>query len=257
MKAQVVLPVYNEQRRLPRSLPRLHAFLTANCPLDWSILIANNGSTDQTQWTAERLCREYPRTAVVCAPENGRGGALKRAWLASDAEILSYMDVDLATGLEAFPQLIDTVACDRADLAIGSRFLPASRTTRGWRRRIISTGYRYLAWALCGTNLSDFQCGFKAISRKAAQALLPLVEDAGWFFDTELLLQAEKNRWRVAELAVTWTEDDDSRVRLISTAWQDLRGLCRLHRKLGTRRQQPLTLPKNVAPTQGLHVQRP
>ncbi len=235
----VTLPVLNEQTRLPRSLPRLGQFLRdgARLPFEFEIVIADNGSTDRTQEVAERFCRELPEVRVVQFSERGRGGAVKRAWLGSEAEVLTYMDVDLATDLDAFPALVVAVASGRADIAIGSRLMAGSETNRGWRRELISRVYVRLARAVCRLRCSDAQCGFKAISRFAAQTLLPQVEDNGWFFDTELLVRAQWAGWRIAEVPVKWTEDRDSRVKIFRTAWEDVRGLMRLRRELARNRK--------------------
>jgi hypothetical protein len=119
-----------------------------------------------------------------------------------------------------------------ADLATGSRLLRGAETTRCLRREILSRCYSRLARMALRTRLLDLQCGFKAITREAAVMLLPLVEDQAWFFDTELLVRAERLGYRVCELPVRWTEDPDSRARIVSTAWQDLKGLLRLRRQL-------------------------
>jgi len=174
---------------------------------------------------------------VVHLPERGRGGALKRVWADSSAEILSYMDVDLSTELSAFPQLIEPLANGAYDVATGSRLLPASRTTRCRKRELISHAYNRLVRTIFHTRFSDAQCGFKAITRKAAAELLPLVEDEAWFFDTELLVWAEQRGYRTLDLPVRWVEDPDSRVKLVRTAWQDLSGIRRLRRNL--RRDRP------------------
>jgi glycosyltransferase involved in cell wall biosynthesis len=232
VQVNITLPVYNEEERLPRGLPRLAKFLTAHAAWDWEIVIANNGSTDRTQAVAEQLSREHAGVRVLNLPAKGRGGALKAAWQGSAAEVLSYMDVDLSTDLEAFPALVEAVAAQRYDLAVGSRHLPGSRTRRRWRRELTSRCYIRLAQAVLGTRLSDTQCGFKAIARRAARELLPQVQDKGWFFDTELLVLAEHQGWRIHEVPVCWAEDRDSRVQVWRTAVADLRGLLRLRRRL-------------------------
>jgi glycosyltransferase involved in cell wall biosynthesis len=232
VQVNITLPVYNEEERLPRGLPRLAKFLTAHAAWDWEIVIANNGSTDRTQAVAEQLSREHAGVRVLNLPAKGRGGALKAAWQNSAAEVLSYMDVDLSTGLEALPTLVAAVAEQGYDLATGSRLLPGSRTRRNWRREVTSRCYIRLAQAVLGTRLSDTQCGFKAIARQAARELLPQVEDTAWFFDTELLVLAERQGWRIREVPVCWEEDADSRVQVWRTAVADLRGLLRLRRRL-------------------------
>ena len=232
MKIEIVVPVFNEEERLAESLPKLHQFVAGMGLPSWRILIANNGSTDRTHEVAEQLRRRFAGVEVVWIPKKGRGGALKKIWLGSEADILAYMDVDLAAGLQGFPALVQAVASGEGDLAIGSRLLPGSKTHRSLRRELISRCYLALAKVLCGVTCSDTQCGFKAMSRVAAQALLPKVEDAGWFFDTELLLIAQKAGYKVVEIPVEWKENTDTRVRIVSTAWGDLKGLLRLRREL-------------------------
>ena len=167
---------------------------------------------------------------VVHLDQAGRGRALKAVWLASEAEVLSYMDVDLSTDLAHLPELIGGVAEGRADLALGSRLLPASRTTRGWKRELLSRGYNWLLHRVLGLRVADAQCGFKAIRREAARGLLPQVTDHGWFFDTELLVRAQRAGYRIAEVPVQWGDDLGSTVRLLPTVSGDLKGVWRLRR---------------------------
>lgn len=209
--------------------------LPDSVPFDYELVIANNGSTDRTLEIARQLAREHRRVRVLDVAEQGRGRALQRAWQSSPAAVLSYMDVDLSTDLAAFPSLIGAVASGDFDLAIGSRLLPGARVQRRWKRELTSRGYNRLVRALVHTRLADAQCGFKAISRTAAQALLPQVQDPGWFFDTELLVLAERLGYRICEIPVHWVEERDSRVNIFSTALADLRGLLRLRRQLAAR----------------------
>ena len=232
MITDIVIPVFNEEKRLAENLPRLHRFLAAQRLSDWRILIANNGSTDGTQAVAEHFSRELQGVDVLWIPEKGRGGALKRAWLDSQADVLTYMDVDLATDLMTFPTLVGAVASRMSDIAVGSRLLKGAKTSRGWRREVISQCYVFLVRSICGIRCSDTQCGFKAISRAVAQVLLPEVKDSGWFFDTELLVLAQKRGYRTVELPVIWHEDRETRVKVLSTALEDFRGLWRLRREL-------------------------
>lgn len=235
----VTLPVYNEAHVLERSVRALHAFLTDNLGHEWRILIADNGSTDGTYEVATQLVSELDSVAVVRIPEAGRGRALTRAWLASDAAVLSYMDIDLSTDIEALPRLVSLVADQGYDVAAGSRLDRASETTRSLKREVLSRGYVLLISLMFRARLSDTQCGFKAVSRECAQHLLPLVRDTGWFWDTELLLLARKGGWPIAFLPVRWVEDPDSRVRVVSTVWRDLKGLFRMFRFDWRRARKP------------------
>lgn len=229
-RLDVVLPVYNEAHVLERSVRSLHEFLTDHVVLDWRILIADNGSHDGTLEVARRLETALNNVAAMHIPEAGRGRALTRAWLASDADVLAYMDIDLSTDLAAFPALVNAIAEQGYDVAAGSRLHAASDTKRSPKRELLSRGFVTLINLMFRSRLSDTQCGFKAISRQAAQALLPLVKDNGWFWDTELLLLARKGGWRIAFVPVRWVEDTDSRVKIVQTVRRDVQGLLRMLR---------------------------
>ena len=225
---EIILPVLNEQAILECSVATLLGYLDRSCPYPWRITIADNGSTDGTWEIARRLMRAHDRVHGLRLTERGRGLALRTAWLASEADILAYMDIDLSTGLEAFMPLVAPLVAGRAQVATGSRLLPGARVLRGAKREIISRCYNALIHLIVPHRFADAQCGFKALTRAAARDLLSLVEDTGWFFDTELLLAAEECGARVHEVPVRWTEDPDSRVRIARTAWEDLKGLCRV-----------------------------
>jgi glycosyltransferase involved in cell wall biosynthesis len=229
-RVDVVLPVYNEEHVLERSVRTLHMFLTDDLAHEWRILIADNGSRDRTQEIAQRLAGELEGVEVLHIPEPGRGRALTKAWLSSDADVLSYMDIDLSTDLGAFPKLVSAVAEQGYDIAAGSRLGPGTETTRSLKREVLSRGFVLMINLLMGTKLRDTQCGFKAIRRECAQTLLPLVQDTGWFWDTELLLLAAKGGWRVTFVPVRWLEDTDSRVKIASTVSKDMKGLIRMRR---------------------------
>jgi glycosyltransferase involved in cell wall biosynthesis len=225
----VVIPVFNEERALPRSIPTLLRFLESNYLGSWAVVIVDNGSADATLTVARALAEDEPRLRVVHLDQRGRGRALRRAWLESAASVVSYMDVDLSTGLAAFPHLIQAIVAG-ADVAIGSRLLPGSRVERRpLRREVASRAYNLLIRLLFpGSGIADAQCGFKAVRTEVAQRLVPLIQDNAWFFDTELLLLARRFGYRLAQVPVYWTDDPDSRVRILSTAWEDIKGLLRV-----------------------------
>ncbi len=230
MKVDVVLPVLNEEKMLEASVRTLCAFLDRQPAHGWRVTIADNGSTDRTLEIAQRLSTELPAVGVYHVAEAGRGRALSHTWLNSDADVLAYMDIDLSTDLGALPRLIEAIASGRADVSAGSRLGKGSETTRSLKREVLSRGFVAMINLPFGTQLRDTQCGFKAISRDAAQKLLPLVEDTGWFWDTELLLLAAKGGWNVEFVPVRWVEDTDSRVKIFKTVWRDIRGLARMYR---------------------------
>ena len=226
----VTLPVRNGAALLAANAPRVSAFLEQHWPGEYELVIAENGSTDATGAVAERLAAELPATRVVRVAQAGRGGALRAVWGASAATVLSYMDVDLATDLAALPGLVRAVAEEGFALAVGSRLANPETTRRGWRREVLSRGHNGLARALVGLPVSDAQCGFKAIHRGAARALLPRVRDERWFFDTELLALAAREGFRIREIPVTWTEARTSQVRIVGTVWEMVRGMWRVRR---------------------------
>ncbi len=215
---------------------RLHAHLTSGIPYPFQITVADNASTDTTLEVANRLAAEFPSVRVVHMPEKGRGRALRAVWSTSDASVLAYMDVDLSTDLAALLPLIAPLVSGHSDLAIGTRLHRGSRVVRGTKRELISRSYNLMLRHTLSTRFSDAQCGFKAIRREVAVQLLPLVEDNGWFFDTELLVLAERSGLRIHEVPVDWIDDPDSRVHIVSTAMADLRGIARLTRAFATGR---------------------
>jgi len=227
-RIDIVVPVYNEQAALQDSIRRLHEFLSHEMPYAWRIVIADNASTDATLAMARALAFELDHVTVLHLDRKGRGRALRAAWTASDADVLCYMDVDLSTDLRALLPLISPLVCGHSEVAIGSRLAPGARIVRGPKREIISRCYNGLLRHVLRARFSDAQCGFKAIRADAAQTLLPLIEDQGWFFDTELLILAQRRGLRIHEVAVDWIDDPDSRVAIVSTAAADLRGVIRL-----------------------------
>jgi putative flippase GtrA len=232
----VVVPVHNEEADLARCVERLHAHLTDGFPYTFRIVVADNASTDATLEIARSLARRLPHVDVVHLAEKGRGRALRAVWATSPATVLAYTDVDLSTDLNALFPLVAPLLSGHSDLAIGSRLRRGARVVRGARREIVSRGYNLILRGTLAARFSDAQCGFKAIRRDVAVHLLPLIEDNDWFFDTELLVIAERSGLRIHEVPVDWVDDPDSRVDLIATAMADLRGVARLARGVWTGR---------------------
>ena len=194
--------------------------------------MADNASTDGTLKAAERVARELREVTVVHLAEKGRGNALRKVWLASPSPVLAYMDVDLSTDLAALGPLLAPLISGHSDLAIGTRLTRNSRVVRGPKREFISRSYNFLLQSLMGAHFSDAQCGFKAIRADIAQQILPHTVDNAWFFDTELLVLAEKCGLRVHEVPVDWTDDPNSSVDIVQTALADVRGMARLSRDM-------------------------
>jgi len=211
----LVIPCYNEERVLAQSVATLGAWAGEHlAAYRWRIVVADNASTDGTLAVAQRLAAEDP-DGVRCIhlERKGRGRALSRAWLESGADAMCYMDVDLSTDLGMIAPLLAGVLEEGYDVAYGSRVSRGSDIERSLKREVNSRGYILLIKALFWTKFADAQCGFKAITREAAQALLPHVRNGEWFWDTELLVLAEKSGYRLKEVPVRWTEDPDTRVK--------------------------------------------
>lgn len=243
----VVIPVLNEAHVLAQSVASVQQFLGQTPPCHWRVVIVDNGSTDGTDQVARELAATHPDVRFLQLPQRGRGRALRQAWSQSDAHVMCYTDVDLSTELAALPLMVQAIVVDGCDLATGSRLLPDSRTTRSASREFISRCYNLFVKGVLWTSFSDAQCGFKAISREAMLDLLPQVKDQSWFFDTELLVLAEKQGYRIADIPVTWVEDDDSRVKIVRTAWDDIKGVLRVRWSLWRSFWSP-----RPAPTQAL-----
>jgi putative flippase GtrA len=230
----IVIPVYNEECDLPRCVYRLHRFLEDEVPYRSRITIADNASTDATLQVAQRLADELTDVSVIHLERKGRGGALQAAWSTSEADVVAYMDVDLSTDLAALMPLVAPLISGHSDIAIGSRLAASARVVRGPKREFVSRSYNLILKGMLGAKFSDAQCGFKAVRSDVARQLLPLVADTGWFFDTELLVIAEKAGLRIHEVPVDWVDDPDSRVDIVRTAIEDLKGCWRVGRALAT-----------------------
>jgi len=230
MNVEVVIPVHNEEHVLEASVRRLYAHLTHEFPFSARITIADSASIDATLRLARTLAAELPGIRVIHLGQKGRGRALRAAWASSHADVLSYMDVDLSTDLNALLPLVAPLLSGHSDIAVGSRLMHGARVERCLKRDLISRAYNLLLRLSLGSRVSDAQCGFKAGRRGVIQALLPAVENDCWFFDSELLHLAEQAGLRIHEVPVDWTEDPDSRVHLMATAIEDLRGIARLRR---------------------------
>ena len=225
---EVTVPVYNEEKVLEQSVRLLHSYLTDNLPFDFVITIADNASTDGTFAIAQRLRTELPRVRAVHLDRKGRGLALRHVWSSSEADVVAYMDADLSTSLDAFLPLIAPLLSGHSDLSVGSRLAHGAQVVRGPKREIISRVYNLLLRTVLSARFSDAQCGFKAGRTEVIRALLPAVADDTWFFDTELLMLAQRKGLRIYQVPVTWTEDPDSKVEIVRTALADLRGVARL-----------------------------
>ena len=228
-RVDVVIPCYNEAPVLRTSAERTLALFAGHPQYGWRLVIADNGSDDGTGEIARELEAQHEQVRALALTIKGRGRALHAAWLGSDADVVTYMDVDLSTDLAHLPELVEMVAGGGCDVATGSRLTRQSQTRRSLKREVISRGYVLLIRAFFPRlHISDAQCGFKALSRRAVELVVPATSDPKWFFDTELLIAAHQAGLRIGELPVRWVEDPDTKVRILSTALEDIRGLLRM-----------------------------
>lgn len=232
LKVEVVLPVYNEEKELEEHVLRLRDFLNrAFNNFTWQIAIADNASTDKTAVIGQNLVGRYPEIIFFHLQEKGRGRAVKKVWRETEADIFAYMDIDLSTDLKHFPPLINSLR-NSYDIAIGSRLLPSSVVKgRTIKREVISRVYNILIKMLFMIKFSDAQCGFKAVTKRVVNELIPKIEDNEWFFDSELLIVGEKSGYKIYEEPVTWVDNPGSTVRVIKTISGDISGLWRLLRQ--------------------------
>jgi glycosyltransferase involved in cell wall biosynthesis len=226
----IVVPVHDEASTLEQNVELLLAYLHREYPFRFRIVVVDNASTDATSAAAAALARRHDEVVAVRLDRQGRGLALREAWSTSNADVVAYMDVDLSTNLESLLPLVAPILSGHSEVAIGTRLAHAAHVRRRLKRELLSRGYNAIVHLLFRARFSDAQCGFKALRTDVARRLLPLVEDDGWFFDTELLLLAERNGFRIHEVPVDWIEDLDSRVDLVPTIAGDLRGLWRMRR---------------------------
>lgn len=251
----IVVPVLNEEKVLQKSIATLDEYMAKHLPYLYQITIADNGSQDKTLEIANNLAKKHQSVRVVSLAERGRRRALKRVWQSSPADIFAYMDVDLSTSLDDFLPMIQPLVAGEAGVAIGSRLTKGSKTTRGLKREFISRCYNNIIKWTSGTKFSDAQCGFKAIRRDIAIKFLPKIKDNEWFFDTELLIKTERAGVPIHEQPVTWIEDTDSRVKIVKTAVDDLKGLYRVNKELDKRSWfEKWTLPALLSLTGALYL---
>jgi len=247
-RLEVVIPVHNEERSLPDSVIRLRDRLALEFDFPFRVTIADNASSDGTAELARSLARDLTSVHYLRIEQKGRGRALRAAWSASDAEVVAYMDVDLSTDLAHLPALLEALLAGRGDIVVGSRLARGAQVTRGIKRELLSRSYNALLRMALGAGFSDAQCGFKAARSEVVRALLPLIEDDSWFFDTELLYLAQRNAFSIREIPVRWVDDPDSRVDIVRTAIDDLKGIARLQRRTRDGRDRISSFADTVRP---------
>jgi glycosyltransferase involved in cell wall biosynthesis len=237
--ALIVLPVYNEEKALEKGVLTLLAFLKGYEKYEWKIVIADNNSKDSTGDIGRKLEADDPAVQYLYIPRKGRGIALRTAWEQTNCDFLSYMDIDLSTGLDALIRAVDLLR-GGADIVVGNRLAKNSNTTRCLKREFVSRSYNTVIKLALGTRFKDAHCGFKTGRRDVVQKILPYIQDNEWFFDTEFLFYGEKLGHKIVEIPVTWIEDPDTKAKIFKDAYDDLRGLYRLrfHNRLNSGRNK-------------------
>ena len=236
MTFDVTIPVLDEEATLEQNVLVLHHFLQTHFPQpgQWRILIADNGSTDRTADIAQQLAQRVPEIAYIKVPERGVGLALKTSWGQSQADIVGYMDLDLATALPHFLQAYEALAEKGYDLVYATRLHPKSQViNRPFKREVASRVFNAILKAYLGVGFSDGMCGFKFLRRSIYPELKQAgAQNNGWFFSTELLTTAEWLGKRIYELPVQWTDDaGSSKVEIIPLAKRYLRAMYELKKR--------------------------
>jgi len=236
-KVVLVVPVYNEESLLEDSIVQLYEFFKKNVKYDWKIVIADNASIDKTREISERLSKKFKRVELVYVDKKGRGIALRTAWQNYSADAYGYCDADLATDLSFISDLFKEIIEEKNNLTIGNRYLKSSNAERNPDRLFYSKIFNLIVRLLFKSKITDFQCGFKAIDRKTLEKVVPLIEDDHWFFDSELLILAERENYSIKQIPITWKEmrKKHSRVKVIKDSVYFLSKIILLRYKLWKR----------------------
>ncbi|PLX20301.1 hypothetical protein C0584_06170 [Candidatus Parcubacteria bacterium] len=235
MKIDFCVPIYNEELILEESISSLYSFLLSkNLPYDWRIVIVDNGSKDQSREIANKLANEKISLFVVNRP--GRGRAIRKYWSNSDADIVSYMDADLAVNLKHVPELVGPIIQGEAEIVIGSRLLPESVIERNIFRETISRSCNVLYRLFFGYGVNDTQCGFKAVKKSSFNDISQYFFDDKWFFDTELITYMKYKKNRLKEIPVEWNEKRfdkrNSKVKVFKDSFNHFMNFLKLKKKI-------------------------
>ncbi len=238
MLVEICLPVKNEEKILALNLQRLLDFCEgARFEFEWKIIGISNGSSDGTVGIFTEFEKRYTKNLShleISLP--GRGRAIKQYWLKSQADIVCYLDIDLAVSPDQLTSLLAPIIRGEADLVIGSRLLPESKTKRSFLRETVSRTYNFLARLVLANKVSDLQCGFKAIKEDVFKKIEPYLEDDYWFFDTEMVSLARHFSYRIYELPDDWNEsryaNRVSKVKIVRDIIRFIGNLVRLRYRL-------------------------
>lgn len=237
MLVEFCLPIYNEEKIIEKNVLKIVNFCKEkNLPFNWRVIIVNNGSKDNSLAISQKLSADNKQIGYTTILEPGRGQALKKYWLTSNADVVAYMDADLAVSLNNIIDLINPFVNNEADLVIGSRMMPGATIKRSFIRELISQSCNILYRLIIGNNISDTQCGFKAIKTEVFKKIAPYIEDNKWFFDTEIISFTHHLGYKIKEVPVNWEEnrydERKSKVNLLKDSFIHLKNLLRLKKRL-------------------------
>ena len=230
----ITFPVYNEEKVLEQKIKKFYNFLKNNKKFKYKfeIIISDNKSTDRTKIIGKKLEKKYNEIKYLRVERKSRNYAIKKSWLSSKAEIVSYMDIDLSTDLKYFIPMINMLIEEKYELVVGNRLGKNSKVlNRNLKREILSRGYNLLLRIIFFHKIKDHQCGFKGMYKSSFVDLNKNIKDIKeeiWFFDTELILRAVRNKMKIGEIDVKWTDDLDSSVNVIKAIIEDLKGIYRV-----------------------------
>jgi len=245
VKASVVLPAYNEVNFLENAVAKI-AQAMEESGYTYEIVIAEDGSIDGTAERSEELSQKLPYVKHIHRQQRlGRGTALKNAFRQSNGEVFVYMDLDLATDLKYLKPLIDAVVLEDYDFSTGSRMLPQSKVERSLRRSISSKSYNWLVRKMLGSTLKDHQCGFKALRSQKILSLLDEIEATHWFWDTEMLVRAQRHGYKIKEIPVEWKSGKGTKVNLFKDSWSMFKHIMALWWKLKAENKKSVSSTKN------------
>ena len=220
----VVIPAYNEERRLPETLDTVRAYLAGKA-YPWEIIVADDGSDDATAATVSRVGQTDERVKLLPLPHRGKGWAVKNGMLAARGEYRFLCDADLSMPIDLLDRLLPGNA-PTSDIVIGSREAPGARRIGEPRRRwLMGRVFNAMTRVLAAPGIADTQCGFKVFRAAAAEKLFALQTLDGFAFDAEILFLARRRGFSVAEVGIDWHYRSESKVRPIRDGWRTLRDL--------------------------------
>lgn len=253
----LVIPAYNEAKRLPAYLHAIRRYLGESAPGEYEVIVVDDGSRDDTAGIVTTLRAEWPQVSLIRLPINqGKGAAVRAGVLAAQGTLVLFADADGATPIED-EQKLRVLIEDGADLAIGSRHLTRpgmARARRRRRRELLGRLFALLArWAV-RASVRDVQCGFKMFRRDVGQRLFEACTEPGYLFDVFVLALADRLGYRVEEAAIRWSDVPGSKIHLIRDSWRMLTGLPRVQRSVAAEAARCMIEAQPSTPTDDLRV---